>query len=221
MPACHVEFTVENGARAGPSSRARDSRSHRRDANRSPTNRTTYVRVMSSKPMTPMHTVRILVADDQADIVTALKLLLGDEGFDVVAASSPDDVIERAETSEFDLALIDLNYTRDTTSGAEGLELMDRLKTIDPSLPVIVMTAWSSVGGAVEAMRRGARDYIEKPWADERLVTTLKTHVDLRRALTRGQRLEEAGAPGQRRSPPPVPRQLAALEKHSPGIHPP
>ena len=136
--------------------------------------------------MKPMHTVRILVADDQADIVSALKLLLVDEGFDVVAASSPDDVIERAETSEFDLALIDLNYTRDTTSGTEGLELMDRLKTIDPALPVIVMTAWSSVGGAVEAMRRGARDYIEKPWADERLVTTLKTHVDLKRALTRG-----------------------------------
>src|SRR5262245_57780941 len=153
--------------------------------------------------MNVKHTVRILVADDQADIVSALKLLLADEGFEVVSASSPDDVVERAEAAEFDLALIDLNYTRDTTSGHEGLELMDRLKTIDPALPVIVMTAWSSVGGAVEAMRRGARDYVEKPWADERLVTTLRTHVDLRRALTRGHRLEEAGARVQRNGTPP------------------
>jgi len=163
--------------------------------------------------MKPMHTVRILVADDQADIVSALKLLLVDEGFDVVAASSPEDVIERAETSEFDLALIDLNYTRDTTSGTEGLELMDRLKTIDPALPVIVMTAWSSVGGAVEAMRRGARDYVEKPWADERLVTTLKTHVDLKRALTRGQRLAEAGARVQQKGTPPFLGNSAAMKQ--------
>jgi DNA-binding NtrC family response regulator len=163
--------------------------------------------------MKPMQTVRILVADDQADIVSALKLLLVDEGFEVVAAASPEDVIERAEAAEFDLALIDLNYTRDTTSGHEGLELMDRLKTIDPVLPIIVMTAWSSVAGAVEAMRRGARDYIEKPWADERLVATLKTHVDLRRALTRSQRLEEASARVQRRGTPPFLGQSAAMRQ--------
>jgi DNA-binding NtrC family response regulator len=146
---------------------------------------------------------RILVADDQADIVQALKFLLVDEGFEVVAASSPDDVVERAEGSDFDLALIDLNYTRDTTSGHEGLELMDRLKSIDPTLPIIVMTAWSSVAGAVEAMRRGARDYVEKPWTDERLVATLRTHIDLRRALTRSRRLEEASARVQKRDTPP------------------
>jgi DNA-binding NtrC family response regulator len=161
--------------------------------------------------MKTMQTVRILVADDQPDIVSALKLLLIDEGFDVAAANSPDDVIEKAEAADFDLALIDLNYTRDTTSGHEGLELMDRLKTIDPTLPIIVMTAWSSVAGAVEAMRRGARDYIEKPWADERLVATLKTHVDLRRALSRSRRLEEASARVQRHGTPPFLGNSAAM----------
>src|SRR5262249_34064029 len=153
--------------------------------------------------MNAMPPIRVLVADDQADVVQALRLLLSDEGFDVVAARSPDDVVERVETSDFDLALIDLNYTRDTTSGHEGLELMDRLKTIDPTLPIIVMTAWSSVAGAVEAMRRGARDYVEKPWTDERLVATLRTHVDLRHALTRSRRLEEASARVRRRDTPP------------------
>jgi DNA-binding NtrC family response regulator len=153
--------------------------------------------------MEKAHRVRILVADDQDDIVSALKLLLSDEGFDVVAAVSPDDVVAQAEASDFDLALIDLNYTRDTTSGREGLEVLDRLKTIDPSLPVIVMTAWSSVAGAVEAMQRGARDYVEKPWTDDRLLATLRTHVDLRRALARGQRLAEAGARVRHHGTPP------------------
>ena len=95
-----------------------------------------------------------------------------------------------------------MNYTRDTTSGQEGLDLLERIRGIDPTLPVLVITAWSSVAGAVEAMRRGARDYIEKPWDDERLLVTVRTQVDLRRALRRGQRLQEANTRLQRGAAP-------------------
>src|SRR5512134_3826640 len=145
---------------------------------------------------------RVLVADDQADIVDALRLLLSDEGFDVVSARSTSEVLERLEATEFDTAILDLNYTRDTTSGQEGLDLLERIRAIDASLPVLVMTAWSSVAGAVEAMRRGARDYIEKPWDDERLVATVRTQVDLRRALRKSQRLQEANTRLQRGTTP-------------------
>src|SRR3954453_3451347 len=134
-------------------------------------------------------TIRILVADDQADILNALKLLLSDEGYDVEAARSPGQALERLEASDFDLAILDLNYTRDTTSGQEGLDLIERIRAIDPTLPVLVVTAWSSVAGAGEAMGRGAGDYIEKPWDDERLLVTVRTQVDLRRAVRRNHRL--------------------------------
>jgi DNA-binding NtrC family response regulator len=146
--------------------------------------------------------IRILVADDQVDILDALKLLLSDEGYDVVMARSPGEALERLEGAEFDAAILDLNYTRDTTSGQEGLDLMERIRTLDPTLPVLVVTAWSSVSGAVEAMRRGARDYIEKPWDDERLLVTVRTQVDLRRALRRSQRLQEANTRLQRGATP-------------------
>jgi DNA-binding NtrC family response regulator len=125
-----------------------------------------------------------------------------DEGFDVVEARSPAEAIERIEATDFDLAIVDLNYTRDTTSGQEGLDLMERIRSVDPTLPLLVITAWSSVAGAVEAMRRGARDYIEKPWDDERLLVTVRTQVDLRRALRRSQRLQEANARLQRGATP-------------------
>jgi DNA-binding NtrC family response regulator len=146
--------------------------------------------------------VRILVADDQADILNALRLLLSDEGYDVTDARSPGEALERLEAADFDLAILDLNYTRDTTSGQEGLDLMERIKALDPTLPVLLVTAWSSVAGAVEAMRRGARDYIEKPWDDERLLTTVRTQIDLRRALRRSQRLQEANVRLQRGATP-------------------
>ncbi|CAN5886259.1 sigma-54 dependent transcriptional regulator [soil metagenome] len=136
--------------------------------------------------------VRILVADDQVDILDAFRLLLTDEGYEVVAARSPGEALERLEGQDFDVAILDLNYTRDTTSGQEGLDLMERIRVLDPTLPVLLVTAWSSVAGAVEAMRRGARDYIEKPWDDERLLVTVRTQVELRRALRRSQRLQEA-----------------------------
>jgi DNA-binding NtrC family response regulator len=145
---------------------------------------------------------RVLIADDQGDIVDALKLLLGGEGYDVTTAASPAELILALERSDFDVALIDLNYTRDTTSGQEGLDLLDRLRTIDPTLPVLVMTGWSSVQGAVEAMRRGARDYIEKPWDDDKLLAAMQTQLELRRALRRSRRLQEENSRLQRRDLP-------------------
>jgi DNA-binding NtrC family response regulator len=152
--------------------------------------------------MGPTTPVRILVADDQPDILDALRLLLSDEGYEVTAARSPGEALERLEGAEFDVAILDLNYTRDTTSGQEGLDLMERIRALDPTLPVLVVTAWSSVSGAVEAMRRGARDYIEKPWDDERLLADVRTQVDLRRAVRRSQRLQEANSRLQRGATP-------------------
>ncbi len=146
--------------------------------------------------------IRILAADDQVAILDALKLLLSEEGYDVTAARSPGEALERLEAADYDLAILDLNYTRDTTSGQEGFDLMERIRSIDPTLPVLVVTAWSSVAGAVEAMRRGARDYIEKPWDDERLLVTVRTQIDLRRALRKSQRLQEANARLQRGATP-------------------
>ena len=147
-------------------------------------------------------TGRILVADDQSDILDALKFLLGGEGFDVTTAASPGELVAALERSDFDVALIDLNYTRDTTSGQEGFELLERIKAIDPTLPVLVMTGWSSVQGAVEAKRRGARDYIEKPWDDDKVLAAVQTQLELRRALRRSRRLQEENARLQRRDLP-------------------
>jgi DNA-binding NtrC family response regulator len=134
--------------------------------------------------------MRILIADDQPDVLEALRLLLKREGYKIEAAESPQQVLQTIETRDYDAAIIDLNYTRDTTSGEEGLELLAKIQTIDAMLPVIVMTAWSSVGLAVEAMRRGARDFIQKPWENERLSSILRTQLELSEALRRGQRLE-------------------------------
>ena len=133
----------------------------------------------------------VLIADDQTDVVEALRLLLKAEGYRTVTAHVPEGVLALLEKEQADAALIDLNYTRDTTSGREGLDLLSRLRTLDPTLPVIVMTAWGSVDKAVEAMRLGARDFIEKPWDNARLLTTLRTQVELARALRVSQRLEQ------------------------------
>ena len=132
----------------------------------------------------------ILIADDHPDVLDALRLLLKGEGFQVRTAQTPSQVVRLVEDGEFDAALLDLNYARDTTSGEEGLDLIEQLQQLDPILPVVVMTAWSSVELAVEAMRRGARDFVEKPWENERLVSTLSTQVALARALRHGHRLE-------------------------------
>jgi len=133
---------------------------------------------------------RILIADDQADVLMALKLLLKGEGFAIEQAMSPGEIVKTLETREFDLVLMDLNYTRDTTSGQEGLDLLTRIAQIDGSLPAVVMTAWGSVELAVEAVRRGARDFITKPWDNARLMTVVKTQMELGAALRKGARLE-------------------------------
>ena len=145
--------------------------------------------IESARPMSRL-TPRVLAADDQPDVLEALRLLLKPEGFELETAHSPKGVLAAAELRELDVALIDLNYTRDTTSGREGLDLLSQLQALDPTLRVVVMTAWGSVDVAVEAMRRGARDFVQKPWENARLVATLRTQAELSRALRRGQRLE-------------------------------
>ena len=144
---------------------------------------------------------RILVADDQPDVVEALRLLLKASGFAVVPTSSPAGVLGAVETEDVDVVLMDLNYTRDTTSGREGLELLGRLQQLDPQLPVVVMTAWGSVEGAVDAIRGGARDYVTKPWDNTRLVTTLRSQVELGDALRKTRRLSAENERLQTRVP--------------------
>jgi DNA-binding NtrC family response regulator len=133
---------------------------------------------------------RILVADDQADVLEALRLLLKGEGFHLETANSPAGILAALDAREFDVILMDLNYARDTTSGEEGLDLLTRIQNIDNTLPIVVMTAWGSVELAVEAMRRGARDFIQKPWDNARLLAILRTQIELSQALRKGQRLE-------------------------------
>jgi DNA-binding NtrC family response regulator len=145
---------------------------------------------------------KVLVADDQPDVVEALRLLLKSNGFTVIPTSSPAGVVGATEVQDVDVVLMDLNYARDTTSGREGLELLARLQQLDPTLPVVVMTAWGSVEGAVEAMRTGARDYVTKPWDNTRLIATLKSQLELGRALRRTRRLSAENERLQTRAPP-------------------
>jgi DNA-binding NtrC family response regulator len=132
----------------------------------------------------------VLVADDQPDVLEALRLLLKSDGFQVATANSPARLLAELEAKDFDLVLMDLNYARDTTSGQEGLDLLSRLQAIDATLPVVVMTAWGSVEVAVDAMHRGARDFVQKPWENARLLAIIRTQIDLSRALRKGERLE-------------------------------
>jgi DNA-binding NtrC family response regulator len=132
----------------------------------------------------------VLLVDDQNDILEALRLLLKAQGFEVESAQSPAAALATLERRDFDAMLLDMNFTRDTTSGREGLDLLNELRSLEPDMPVIVMTAWGSIDNAVEAMRRGARDYIEKPWDNARLISVLKTQIELGSALRRARRLE-------------------------------
>lgn len=137
---------------------------------------------------------RILVCDDQPDVLAALRLLLKAERFGCVACSSPPEALQHARAERFDAALIDLNYSRDTTSGQEGLELLEALRKLAPDLPVVVMTAWGTIDIAVQAMRAGAGDFIEKPWDNRRLASVLRTQVELGRARRDQARLEGENA---------------------------
>jgi sigma-B regulation protein RsbU (phosphoserine phosphatase) len=131
---------------------------------------------------------RILIADDQPDLLDALRLLLKNEGIQMDTVTSPDAVLAAVATRSFDLLLMDLNYTGDTTSGREGIDLLARVQALDSLLPVIVMTGWGSVDLAVEAMRRGVRDFVQKPWDNRQLIATLRSEIDQGRA--RRQRVE-------------------------------
>jgi len=132
----------------------------------------------------------LLIADDQPDVLEALTLLLKGQGFAVDTVASPAAALLALDRRDYDALLLDMNFARDTTSGREGLDLLETLRTIEPDMPVIVMTAWGTIDNAVEAMRRGARDYVEKPWDNARLVSILTTQVELGRALRRTRRLE-------------------------------
>ena len=133
---------------------------------------------------------RILVADDQAAVRDALRLLLKGEGYLVTLAASPAETLEALRTNDVGLVIIDLNYTRDTTSGQEGLTLLSRLLALEDAPPVVVMTAWATVDLAVEAMRRGARDFIQKPWENARVLVTVRTQLELAGIRRRNERLE-------------------------------
>ena len=134
---------------------------------------------------------RILVADDQPDVLEALRLLLKTEGYQIETVRSPAAVLKAVEARDFAVVLMDLNYARDTTSGQEGLELLNRLQTLDATLPIVVMTAWASVDLAVEAMRRGARDFVTKPWDNPRLLAITRNQIALGSAVRAYRRLEE------------------------------
>lgn len=140
---------------------------------------------------TPKQLGRVLIADDQQHILDALDLLLRARGFSTEAAMHPGRVLHALETEQFDAVLMDLNYTRGTVEGGEGLDLVSRIRSMDSLLPVIIMTAWSSVDIAVEAMRRGASDFVQKPWENHDLLEKLERHLSRARAQRRAQRLQE------------------------------
>ena len=148
---------------------------------------------------------QVLIADDQPAVLDALRLLLKEEGYRIVTATRPVEILKAVEAQTLDAVVMDLNYARDTTSGREGLDVLARVRALDATLPIIVMTAYGSVPGAVEAMRRGAADYIEKPWDDERLLAILRTHIELSRAKRANERL----ATENRRLAPNVPVLIA------------
>jgi FixJ family two-component response regulator len=133
---------------------------------------------------------RALIADDQPEVLEALRLLLKGEGIQPYTVSSPAAILEALRSQHFDIVLMDLNYARDTTSGKEGLDLLTEIQELDKTLPVVVMTGWGSVDLAVEAMRRGVQDFVQKPWENERLVHTLRTHIVQGQVVRKGRRLD-------------------------------
>jgi len=153
---------------------------------------------------------RILVADDQTDILQALRLLLDDAGFDTDLVTSTDSALERLSRQPYDLLLMDLNYSRDTTSGREGLDLLERVRRHDGTLPVVVMTGWGTIETAVEAMRRGARSFVQKPWDDATLVDVVRREIEdgaasRRRDASAARELEDARQIQRTLLPPVVP----------------
>jgi phosphoserine phosphatase RsbU/P len=134
---------------------------------------------------------RVLIADDQQHVLFALQMLLSGSGLSTETVTHPSRVLHALETESFDAVLMDLNYTRDTVGGAEGLELVSKIRSMDSLVPVVVMTAWSSVDLAVEAMRRGASDFVQKPWENHELLHKLQEQLSLGREQRRKQRQRE------------------------------
>jgi DNA-binding NtrC family response regulator len=141
--------------------------------------------------MTVISKSKILIGDDQADVIKALRLLLKAEEYEITTASSVQEIIDAVQSNDFDVVLMDLNYIRGETSGRQGLDLLKRIRQIDESLPMVVMTAWGSIELAVEAIRHGARDFVQKPWKNERLLAVLRTQVELGHALRNGRKLSQ------------------------------
>src|SRR6201995_5082573 len=135
---------------------------------------------------------RILIADDQNDVLEALRILLKGEGHQTYALTSLAGIFQALAKNDYALLIMDLNYTRDTTSGQEGLEVIPKIQALDNTLPIVVMTAWATIDLAVEAMKRGARDFIPKPWDNDRLMAVVRTQIELAGALRKGRRLEAA-----------------------------
>jgi sigma-B regulation protein RsbU (phosphoserine phosphatase) len=143
----------------------------------------------ATMPMIPAP--RTLIADDHPDVLAALRMLLRNEGWQTEAATSPAEALDAIRSRDFDLVLVDLNYARDTTSGQEGLDLISRIRALDSALPVVAMTAWANIELAVEAMRRGVADFVQKPWENARLLRVLRDQIAAGRARRREQRLKD------------------------------
>ena len=135
---------------------------------------------------------RVLIADDQRDVLEALRILLKGEGHQTESVTSVSGIFNALQQRDYALLMMDLNYTRDTTSGQEGLEVIPKIQALDSTLPIVVMTAWATIDLAVEAMKRGARDFVPKPWENERLLTIVRTQIELASALRKGRKLEAA-----------------------------
>lgn len=133
---------------------------------------------------------RVLVADDQADVLEAIRLLLKGEGYELEMVNSPAALLAALSRRPFDLVLMDLNYARDTTSGREGLDLLSQIHEVDALLPIVAMTAWGSVELAVEIMREGVRDFVLKPWDNGRLLRTVKTEIARGRLARKEQQVQ-------------------------------
>ena len=133
---------------------------------------------------------KILIADDQSHVLEALRILLKGEGYQTEAVTSLKAMLNALEKRDYALLMMDLNYTRDTTSGQEGLDVIPRIQAIDDTLPLVVMTAWATIDLAVEAMKRGARDFVPKPWDNDRLLSIVRTQIELAGALRKSQKLE-------------------------------
>ena len=134
---------------------------------------------------------KILIADDDINIIASLKYVLAEEGYDILAVTTPDAVLENLKNQSVDLVLLDMNFQQDTTSGAEGVKLVSQISALEPALPIIVMTGWATIDVAVEAMQAGAKDFIQKPWQNERVISAIKTQLALASSNKTAQRLSQ------------------------------